>query len=166
MQYRFAGRGDYSYLASGNVLKHFTGMLCFPVRLTLELFGRAKEAVGRDRLRVYDPCAGSGFSLSAMGIAMQREIGKHPVLAFGNSSGDFAMANYALNNDKYAGQAYMLLCDNTALDYGDVQTAESFAAKCAEAGYHTISMAGDFTTIYGDQVQKAEPAEDTLPAAA
>ncbi|MBQ2546826.1 MAG: hypothetical protein II836_00955 [Clostridia bacterium] len=74
MQYRFAGRGDYSYLASGNVLKHFTGMPCFPVRLTLELFGRAKEAVGRDRLRVYDPCAGSGFSLSAMGIAMQREI--------------------------------------------------------------------------------------------
>ncbi|MCR4905584.1 MAG: hypothetical protein K6A33_05835 [Clostridiales bacterium] len=74
MQYRFAGRDDYSYLASGNVLKHFTGMPCFPVRLTLELFGRAKEAVGRDRLRVYDPCAGSGYSLSAMGLANQRDI--------------------------------------------------------------------------------------------
>ena len=74
MQYRYAEREDYSYLASGNVLKHFTGMPCFPVRLTLELFGRAREFTGQEKLRVYDPCSGSGFSLSAMGIANQRQI--------------------------------------------------------------------------------------------
>ena len=97
-------------------------------------------------------------------LAMQREIGRTPVLVFGNSSGDFAMANAALQNTQYKGQAYMLLCDNTELDYGDLQTAESFSAKCAEAGYHTISMAEDFATIYGEEVQKAEPADELLAA--
>ncbi len=74
MQYRYADREDYSCYASGNVLKHFTGMPCFPVRLTIELFGRARAFVGRERMRVYDPCCGSGFSLSVMGLAVQREI--------------------------------------------------------------------------------------------
>ena len=74
MQYRYAEREDYSFLASGNVLKHFTGMPCFPVRLSLELFGRAREYTRLERLRVYDPCCGSGFSLSAMGLARQRQI--------------------------------------------------------------------------------------------
>ena len=89
--------------------------------------------------------------------AMQREIGKHPVLAFGNSGGDFAMANYALSNEEHPGQAFMLLCDDTERDYGDVSVAQEFAAKCDAAGYHTVSMRDDWTTIYGDGVQKAQP---------
>lgn len=84
-----------------------------------------------------------------MVLSMQREIGKSPVLAFGNFDTDFAMANAALQNTKYRGEAYMLLCDNTELDYGDVQKAEIFAAKCEEAGFRTISMRDDFLTIYG-----------------
>jgi hypothetical protein len=98
-------------------------------------------------------------------LAMQREIGKSPVLVFGNSSGDFAMANAALQNTKYHGQAYMLLCDDTELDYGDVQTAKSFAAQCEAAGFRTISMRDDFLTIYGNGVCMAE-AEDAVPEAA
>ena len=101
-------------------------------------------------------------------LAMEREIGKHPVLAFGNSSGDFAMANYALQNKEHPGQAYMLLCDNTELDYGDPKVAADFAAKCDAARYHTISMRDDWTTIYGDDVKKVEPKSEAaeLPAAA
>ena len=101
-------------------------------------------------------------------LAMEREIGKRPVLAFGNSSGDFAMANSALQNKEHPGQAYMLLCDNTELDYGDPKVAEEFAAKCAEAGYHTISMRDDWTTIYGNDVKKVEPKAEAeeLPNAA
>lgn len=99
-------------------------------------------------------------------LAMQREIGKNPVLAFGNSGGDFAMANAALQNERYHGEAYMLLCDNTELDYGDVQTAESFAAKCKDAGFHTISMRDDFLTIYGDEVHMVQAAEQALLPAA
>ena len=85
-------------------------------------------------------------------LAIEREIGKAPVLVFGNTEGDFAMANAALQNTRYHGQAYMLLCDNTELDYGDTETAESFAADCEAAGFHTISMRDDFLTIYGDGV--------------
>jgi len=90
------------------------------------------------------------------------------VLAFGNSSGDFAMANYALQNKEHPGQAYMLLCDNAELDYGDPKVAADFAAKCDAAGYHTISMRDDWTTIYGDDVKKVEPKSEAaeLPAAA
>ena len=98
-------------------------------------------------------------------FAMQREIGKDPVLAFGNSTGDFAMANAALHNPNYHGEAFMLLCDNTELDYGDVAKAQSFAEKCDEAGFHTISMRDDFVTIYGDNVRRV-PAEQTLAPAA
>lgn len=98
--------------------------------------------------------------------AMEREIGKHPVLAFGNSSGDFAMANYALQNKDHPAKAFMLLCDNTEQDYGDPKVAEEFAAKCKDAGYTTVSMAKDWTTIYGDGVRKVEPKAEELPAAA
>ena len=99
-------------------------------------------------------------------FAMEREIGKKPILAFGNSTGDFAMANAALQNEKYKGEAYMLLCDNTELDYGDVVKAESFAARCEEAGYHTISMRDDFLTIYGENVHMKKPDAETEPTAA
>lgn len=54
---------------------------------------------------------------------IQQEIGKMPVLAFGNSTGDFSMATYTLQNDKYGGRAYMLLCDDTERDYGDAEVA-------------------------------------------
>ena len=93
-------------------------------------------------------------------LAIQREIGKHPVLAFGNSSGDFAMGNYALSNPNYEGRAYMLLCDDTQRDYGDVAKAEAFAERCREAGFSTISMRDDWTTIYGQDVVMV-PEEDT-----
>ena len=100
-------------------------------------------------------------------ISIEREIGKHPVLAFGNSGGDMAMGNYTLDNPHYKGAAFMLLCDNTELDYGDLEVAADFAAKCEAAGFTTVSMAHDWTTIYGEGVVKAPvAAEGELPAAA
>ena len=51
-------------------------------------------------------------------VMIQQEIGRMPVLAFGNSTGDFSMATYTLQNEQYGGRAYMLLCDDTERDYG------------------------------------------------
>jgi hypothetical protein len=100
-------------------------------------------------------------------ISIEREIGKYPVLAFGNSGGDMAMGNYTLDNPHYQGAAFMLLCDNTELDYGDLGVATDFSAKCEAAGFTTVSMAHDWTTIYGEGVVKAPVAEgDELSAAA
>lgn len=100
------------------------------------------------------------------------EIGKTPVLVFGNSSGDLAMGQYVINN---GGKGYMLLCDDTERDYGKLDVAASFAAECEKIGLETVSMKNDFATIYGDQVKKAETqskpveeisAEETSPAEA
>ena len=81
------------------------------------------------------------------------QIGKAPILVFGNSSGDLAMGQYAVQN---GGKAYMLLCDDTGRDYGNPEVAESFAQDCANLGFETVSMKNDFATIYGDEAVKVE----------
>ncbi len=85
--------------------------------------------------------------------AITREIGKAPVVAFGNSTGDFAMAQLALNNEKYEGRAYMLLCDDTERDYGNPEKAASFKEKCEALGFIPVSMKDEFATIYGEEVK-------------
>ena len=90
------------------------------------------------------------------------EIGKAPILVFGNSSGDLAMAQYAV---QHGGRAYMLLCDDTQRDWGDIETAAAFAETCASYGYETISMRDDFVTIYGENVIRTENEGSMLPAA-
>ncbi len=87
---------------------------------------------------------------------IQQEIGRMPVLAFGNSTGDFSMATYTLQNEKYHGRAYMLLCDDTERDYGDLKTAADFRKKCDANGFYTVSMKEEFSAIYPEGVTKTE----------
>ena len=82
------------------------------------------------------------------------EIGEAPVLVFGNSYGDFSMAQYALQN---GGKAWMLLCDDTERDYGDMDEATSFAESCEKFGFGTISMRDEFETIYDDDITMEAP---------
>jgi len=78
-------------------------------------------------------------------VTIMDEIGVAPLLVFGNSSGDLSMAQYAL---QHGGRAYMLLCDDTERDYGNPETAASFAETCRALGFETISMRDEFETIY------------------
>ncbi len=82
------------------------------------------------------------------------QIGVHPVLAFGNSSGDYSMFNYTLANPKYKGAAFALLCDDLEREHGNLKKAEKVRQKAEENGWHPVSMAHDFTTIYGENVKK------------
>jgi len=84
------------------------------------------------------------------------EIGKAPVLVFGNSSGDLAMGEYAVQN---GGAAFMLLCDDTVRDYGNNDVAEAFAAECGSFGL--ISMKDDFALIYKEDAVKTPANEQT-----
>lgn len=84
-------------------------------------------------------------------ISIVNEIGVPPVMVFGNSSGDFAMGQYAL---QHGGQAYMLLCDGTERDYGDTDEAAAFAERCVALGFETVSMRSEFETIYTETVTK------------
>ena len=90
---------------------------------------------------------------------IQQEIGKLPVLAFGNSTGDFSMATYTCQNTKYDGRAYMLLCDDTQRDYGDPEKAASFKKQCEENGFYTISEKDEFTLLYPEGVVMKEEAQ-------
>ena len=88
--------------------------------------------------------------------AIVREIGKQPVLAFGNSSGDAAMLTYALSGNAYPSAAFMVLADDAEREYGDAEAAAEKRATWEESGFTVFSMRDDFATIYGDGVQKVE----------
>ena len=85
--------------------------------------------------------------------AIQREIGQQPVLCFGNSSGDAAMANFTITNNRYKSGAFLLCCDDLDRENGNLNKAESMRQSCEENGWTAVSMKNDWTTIYGDGVQ-------------
>ena len=87
---------------------------------------------------------------------ISQEIGKIPVLSFGNSSGDCAMHNYCLSNKKYRTATFMLVADDDARDHADLAEGESRRKKWVDAGYTVISMKNDFKTIYGEGVVKTD----------
>ena len=99
-----------------------------------------------------------------------QEIGKVPVLSFGNSGGDSAMHNYCLSNPTYKSAAFMLVADDDARDHARKNVVEDgvkrlenddeFNARITKlntdwtnANYNVISMKDDFKTIYGDGVR-------------
>ena len=83
---------------------------------------------------------------------IQQEIGVQPVLSFGNSSGDASMANFTITNNKYKSAAFMLCCDDTDRENGNVEKAEKMRKSCEENGWTAVSMKNDWTTIYGEGV--------------
>ena len=97
-----------------------------------------------------------------------REIGKKPVISFGNSNSDVPLHNYILNNNKYKAEAYMVVADDIKREYGvdkfdingKVDTSKSDEIKkkwkSEEYRYKVISMRDDFKTIYGDNVTLVE----------
>jgi FMN phosphatase YigB (HAD superfamily) len=96
---------------------------------------------------------------------IQREIAKQPVLSFGNSSGDFAMDNYALSNPTYKSAAFQLCCDDLARENGNEKKAAEMLDDCKENGYVPVSMKNDWTTIYGDGVTYTGAQEEVAAAA-
>ena len=86
--------------------------------------------------------------------AIVKEIGRQPVLSFGNSSGDVSMHNYTIFNNRYRSAAFMLIADDEERDYGNTEKVQPLKEKWEASGYHVISMKDDFRTIYGDDVVK------------
>lgn len=98
---------------------------------------------------------------SGKSAAIAREIGRRPVLAFGNSSGDYSMLNYAEGNPNHTGMGFLVVCDDTVREYGSDEKAAGFYAEVEKQGWTAISMANDWATIYGEGVQRTQ-----LPGAA
>jgi len=89
-------------------------------------------------------------------LQISQEIGKVPVLSFGNSSGDEAMHNYCKGNQKYRTATFMLVADDDVRDHADLAEGARREAKWRQNGYTVISMKNDFKTIYGYGVQKTD----------
>lgn len=81
------------------------------------------------------------------------QIGKKPVLAFGNSMGDSGMFEYTLQDNPYNSAAFMVLCDDVERERGNLKKAADCAKTAQERGWNTISMHDEFKTIYGDEVK-------------
>ena len=88
-------------------------------------------------------------------LQITQEIGKIPVLSFGNSTGDCAMHNFCLKSEHRCA-AFMLIADDEARDHANRKKALSLATRWQEYGYHVISMRDDFKTIYGYGVEKVD----------
>ena len=88
-------------------------------------------------------------------LQITQEIGKVPVLSFGNSSGDCAMHNFCLSNTLKC-DAFMLIADDEDRDHANREKALKLAEQWRENGYHVISMRDDFKTIYGESVKKVD----------
>ncbi len=89
-------------------------------------------------------------------LQITQEIGKVPVLSFGNSGGDCSMHNFCLSNTEYRSAAFMLIADDDARDHANREKALTLGQQWRDAGYHVISMRDDFKTIYGEGVTKTD----------
>ena len=87
---------------------------------------------------------------------MAREIGKKPVIAFGNSTGDSSMINFALRDNKYRTAAFLVICDDLEREFGNVNKAKKCVKLADDNGWIKISMRDDFKTIYGDNVTRSK----------
>ena len=105
------------------------------------------ELVRTDRLLIKDLKTNKVLQIA-------QEIGRQPVLSFGNSSGDVSMNNYALLNNRYKSAAFQLIADDDVRDYGNPEKGPALREKWESMGYNVISMRDDWKTIYGEDVVK------------
>ncbi|MDO4961589.1 MAG: HAD family hydrolase, partial [Eubacteriales bacterium] len=91
---------------------------------------------------------------------IEEHIGQTPVLAFGNSSGDFSMLRLCTNNTEYRSESFFVIADDAERDYGKESNRETYIPQMEESGWHYISMRDDWTTIYGENVVKITETAD------
>ena len=107
--------------------------------------------VAEDELLMGDTVITKNVKMSKV-AQLEQELGQKPVLVFGNSTGDVPMAVYAEEDNSYLTKVFFLLCDDTQREHGNESKAQKIADICAEKNWVTISMANDWTTIYGENV--------------
>ena len=85
-----------------------------------------------------------------------RQIGRKPILAWGNSSGDYPMFHYTTMDNSYPSIAFCILCDDTVREFGNEKKAESCRESCGRYGWRPVSMRDEWKTIYGPGVVRAD----------
>ena len=65
------------------------------------------------------------------------------------------MMNYALINNEYPSEAYMVVADDSEREWGTQDWAEK-SKEYTDMGYIPVSMKNDFAQIYPEQITKAQ----------
>lgn len=81
---------------------------------------------------------------------LQEEIGRQPVLAFGNSANDISMATFTTSGNSYKSMAFMVLADDEGRTNGNAESAEKSAQRWTDLGWQCISTANDWNQVYLD----------------
>ncbi len=77
MEYLYCKNDNFQDFASGRVLYGGKGIPNFPIRLLLEIYGRALAYSNKkDDLVIYDPCCGGGYALTILGYFHNKNIRK------------------------------------------------------------------------------------------
>jgi phosphoserine phosphatase len=74
------------------------------------------------------------------------KVGKVPLIAIGNSPGDYPMLQYSKNSP--LSLQMIVNHDDSAREY--IYDNEKMKKMCGENGWHEISMKNDFKVIFGD----------------
>lgn len=75
------------------------------------------------------------------------QIGIRPILACGNTDGDFSMLNYARHNPDYQGMALLVKHDDKEREYY-YNVREEWDKLAEEYGWNVISMQKEFESIF------------------
>lgn len=77
MEYLYCKNDNFEDFASGRVIYGGKGIPNFPVRLLLEIYGRAKSySEKKEELVIYDPCCGGGYALTVLGFFHNKDVCK------------------------------------------------------------------------------------------
>lgn len=88
-------------------------------------------------------------------VQLAQELGRQPVLTFGNSTGDQSMFVYTTYQNPYRAAAFCLIPDDDARDYAYPDKADHLLQLCSQNGWHPISMKDDFRTMYAPTAVKS-----------
>ena len=83
-----------------------------------------------------------------------QQVGRCPVLSFGNSAGDISMTNFVKANKHYKTEAFFVCCDDDVREHGSIQKAQNVYDFCAQNGWIPISMKNDWLTVFGEGITK------------
>jgi len=77
MEYKYCSNDNFEDFACGRVIYNKAGMPNFPVRLSQEIFGRCLSYLKNKKgICIYDPCCGSGYMLTVLGLLNMDSINK------------------------------------------------------------------------------------------
>ena len=85
---------------------------------------------------------------------MAQELGQQPVIAFGNSTGDFSMFMYTTSGNPYRAMAFCVVPDDGERETARPEKVTALTEACDANGWQVISMKNDFVTIYDPSVTR------------